>query len=490
MPDRSLTLGATKMGKNEEKFLSGLVKCLAACDGNIYFRINWLRRTLMQVGEGFDFLYNFFSSSLPAVRPGYSPRFCSAATPCLRHPVHVAAGEGVRDASGGRLHRYKVALSIFRKVYCTCTRAVDFAVKWRTMKSRNISGPLFSLSLLAIAQSSAWGQNPAADTAWQKVAGLSSAQLTVPLQPQTPGGALTAGLLTQEQQIIANFVEQAKQAKAFYTQFSTDARAASAKKIEVMATLQAAQQGSHQHLIAGLGLGGAFRADKRNSAHDRFDVALSTELLQLPGVRRGQGLRDDPISAQQVGDRLYAEFGGSDDVAGYYMNLMRTLDSTSVLSVAQKVQTLTLSKEVQDEAKLVQNRYARVGKRVEELTMLSVDGRKIDFTAIKQPTIVYFWNSASGTTDLTLLTSFKATISPGIAWIYVGLGPQPKNEKQAESVSPFSGTYIYDPSALGSAAAAALSVAQCPQFAAIANGSLVGFGDLGKLPGVIASFGH
>ncbi len=276
--------------------------------------------------------------------------------------------------------------------------------------------------------------------------------------------------------------QDADEARRFYSSYPSHVRAISAKKMEALARLSALSLGAVDAGGQTRAAAQNYRNDKRNAVEDRFDVALAAECLDLSSPARALG----GLSPQEkLADTLYAEFGGIPQVNQHYISLLRTSAPTASARVLAKLSQRTLPDDLKQEVQRAQAMVLRVGKPI-ELTLATLDGKKVDFSQSTAVTVVCFWNVWAGPHDIGLLGGFKGKVSGSVNWVYVGLGGTALSLSSLGSFTPFPGAHCHDPAGLAGAAAATLGVQQAPSIAVLApRGKLVGSGSFDQLPALL-----
>lgn len=281
---------------------------------------------------------------------------------------------------------------------------------------------------------------------------------------------------------IERLQQVAQAAKAYYSAKPDGARAAEARKWEILAELQALQLGAPDPAGRVLGAAQAFRKNRSLAAEDRFDVAFAAECTALRGP-----LSDAASFAarEKLADALHEEFGGLPQVISQYVSLLRTADPATAARIAGKLNDRQLPDGMRRDVTRALAAVLHIGKPV-ELTMSTLGGGKIDFAGSSEITVVYFWNAWAGTGDLALPAALKTKVPAAVQWIYVGLGGTAPGLAEAEAKAAFPGRHCHDPSGLAGAAAASLGINYAPGVAVLGpKGRLIGFGALENLPALL-----
>jgi hypothetical protein len=307
----------------------------------------------------------------------------------------------------------------------------------------------------------------------------------------TPIGGASGSATSPLGQEIASLQQASQAAHSFYTTYPTDARAAQAKKIEVLSALQSVQLGGTAYQSAALALASAYGADASNTTHDRFDVALTVQTLSLPAILKGQVLGDNGPVYQKLADTLYAQFGDINDSYYLYLNVMRTTDLSTSVATAQKILGMNAPTWAKAEAQIVLNRYALLGKPL-NLTVTTYGGWPLNLrTPRGKPTVIYFWSNKTGTDQLGLLKKFATSIPANAGVVYFCLEADLTKVKAARSAAPLPGIFCFEQSGLNSPEETYLGVLQLPYVYILnSQGVLTGFGRIQDLPALITSAGN
>lgn len=282
---------------------------------------------------------------------------------------------------------------------------------------------------------------------------------------------------------IERLTKDADEARSFYANYPSHARANHAKKMEVLARLSALALGADDSGGQTRAAADSYRNDKRNPVEERYEVALAAECLNVPssGGASAGGLS----SQERLAEKLFSEFGSILQVNQHYASLLRTADAATSARVLAKLNQRTLPDDLKKDVQRAQAVALRLGKPV-ELTLTTLDGKKIDFSQSTAVTVVCFWNVWAGPRDIPLLGVNKGKVAGSVNWIYVGLGGTAPTLASLGSFTPFPGVHCHDPAGLAGAAAATLAMQQSPAVAVLGpRGKLVGSGSFDQLPALL-----
>jgi len=333
-------------------------------------------------------------------------------------------------------------------------------------------------------------QHASADNDWQNLQSL----VQPPAPVSNPAGAgLQMAATPSTAQQADRFTQASQAAKAFYTTYPNDVRAAAAKKLEAVTAVESVQFGGVQNRTAALAVGSAYRADPTNPGGDRYDVALAIGAipLSLNGSLQGKRLIDNPAAFEALADKLYREFGDIDPIYHFYLGIVRTVGPADAAGLAQKIVGMNAPVWAKSEAQAVLARQALIGKPV-PVTLTTVDGQALDLrTLVGQPTAIFVWSNRTGPDDLASLARVAAAIPSGTRLIYVSLQSDLAQVAEAKALAPLPGTFCFEQPGFAGLTAHLLGVCRTPcVYVLDRQGALAGFGRVEELPVLLAATTH
>ena len=353
-------------------------------------------------------------------------------------------------------------------------------------------------SLAAFAQApAATKADPAADAAW-----LNVVELAKPLPAVKSAGAVqaakldpVAGKLTEAdlpkspvRQQIDRFQQAAQSAKDFHTKYPDNARAAEARKLEVVLALQGAQLGGEEPAPTVTQLCQAYRADQRNPVKDRFDVAVIMGTMASSQAAKGKRLVDDGAAREKLADALRDEFGDIPEVHYFYLGVARTADPATAARVARKLAKMKPAPDsVRSAAQKIVDRNDLIGQKL-DLPLTTAEGQTFNLKSLTgQPTVVFVYDAQSGTGDMAALARFRSLVpTADTRWVYIALGGIPPRATpgwKADTEMRF-----YGPSGFNNPTAERLKLQQTPYVYVLdAQARLTGFGRVEDLPALFAA---
>jgi hypothetical protein len=310
------------------------------------------------------------------------------------------------------------------------------------------------------------------DDAWEVVSKFVSARTRavgqLPIDPADPDALSQADL----------YIQASLAAATFQGRYPGDARARQAGKLEAVYALHGVQLGGGHFKATALSLGAAYRADKRNSAADRFEVGFLMEGLAFAESLQGKRFIDDGVKYEQLADGLLAELGDTAEVYGLYVSIVRTTDVTTATRVANRLLAMKKAPDwAKSQAQTVLDRSNLMGKPL-PVKLTTMGGDQIDLSvASANPTVLYFWSAADGPNAFAALDHFKASFPRDVRWIYVAVDGEPPKSDRPMAGSPLAAMHCYQRAQAGSSLTAALQVPQAP-YAFVLNraGRVAGFG--------------
>lgn len=378
------------------------------------------------------------------------------------HPASASAGENsaVANLFAARFHAFRFATSLL------------------------IAGILTNVSIaqnLPLASASA-------DQAWSALG-----QLSQPATGNSPsaGSSLTTATADPLQSQINQFIQVAQSARDYYTSFPGAAHAEEASKLEAISAAQALQLGASDPAGTLRAQADAYRQNTTKPSTDRFDVALALDLVDFAPRLRSTRLVDNGTVYADLLVSLYREFGATPQVCSQYASFFRTNELADAVAVANIITTQNFPDNLKAQARQVLARRDLVGKKL-TFSLPAEEGDPVNFSSIKNVTIVYFWNPAAGLNNLAPLAAYAGQLPSGVDWIYVALGSQrPALADVKAKTRFFPGKYCFDAASLAGAAAQTMGIQGAPYVAVIKpKGILAGFGRVENLPAVLATAGH
>jgi hypothetical protein len=283
---------------------------------------------------------------------------------------------------------------------------------------------------------------------------------------------------------IKAFLDAAAQAADFAAKNPSHAKARWAKKVEALATLDAAEAGAVEQEPRALRLGVVYRNDKSNAEDDRFEVAA--RMMDYNIVK--QNLAPDQIlkEYEKKADGLVAEFPTNAGAYGIYIGVMRFSGIDKVRQVAKKVLLAPAPAAVKAQAQDILDRANLVGQEG-QLEFTTTNGNL--FRSEKKAgsiIVLYVWTAQ--TTDLDNIFSAVTSGANGATLIGVNIDQDIKAATDAVQKFMAPGDQYVDGRGLKSPLARQLRVQDVPSVYVFGRDTrLVGFGSLGDLPALVAA---
>jgi hypothetical protein len=241
------------------------------------------------------------------------------------------------------------------------------------------------------------------------------------------------------------YIQASEAAKEFNSVFPDDARKGEAKTLEVLYALRSVQAGASHYKAVATALATAYRADKKNSDRDRFDVAFLMDGIALAEALKGKRFIDDGVRYEGLADALHAELGATNEVYGLYVSIVRTTDVTTSLRVANNLLAAPATPQwVKSQAQTAVDRSKLIGKPL-DLKLTTIGGGTVDLAQPHgRPTVIYFWHASAAPREFAALDRFKPSISVDARWLYVGLGSQAPTSDRPMASSAFAATHCFE----------------------------------------------
>lgn len=326
-----------------------------------------------------------------------------------------------------------------------------------------------------------------ADDDWTNVVALSK-----PVTVASPRGAKkTTTTLANERAQKAVVARQAAQAaKDFYTAYPTHVNAKDAKKIEALQSLLGVTDSDRIQEQSAIQTAALYRADKRNAADARFQVALLSERTQARSRMGGDVFGNDSAELRKIADKLRLEFGDIPTVFNFYLTIARGANMATAQSLATQItQWPAASTEAKTEAQTILARQSMVGQLL-RWTLPELDQKDpLDLSQQSgRPTLIYVSFFDEEGVPFAGLANVKKLLPPATQVIYLSLGATAEQVRGLKASAPVQGHFCYEPRGSVGPAAEQLYVRQTPYVYMLGRtGALAGFGPLSELPNLLAA---
>ncbi len=293
---------------------------------------------------------------------------------------------------------------------------------------------------------------------WRVILTVLAFEATCKVSAQTSGSAdeIWKALMTFGQpSASANFVDQANELRAFYTQYPTHPYVGEAKRREILALSRAALAGVIDHDQRRLSLLQDVRADTSLPDYRRFEaVAMSLQV----GVHRSQHAnRTAFLTAQEnLTKTLVDEFPNVQDGYESLVAIARESQPNSGTRIATSVaDSPNASADLRAEARIVIERFALLGTPIRPLFEGSEVVVLLGQSASK-PLVIYTWTKS--TPQALAAISKLRRIQPNVSLIGVCLDYDVQGAREAASTASLPGLQYYDARGNDSPLAKALKV--------------------------------
>lgn len=290
---------------------------------------------------------------------------------------------------------------------------------------------------------------------------------------------------------VATARSTAEAARAFHTQYPTDARAGEARKMEAISGLRGVVAADHVQELAAVAVATAYRMDRGVPAKDRLDVAVAMESQALALKVRSGAISDRGEEQKKIIQSLRAEFGPLPELDSYAVATARRSDPKTAHALASEViGSGAASVSDQREAKAIKERSKLLGKTI-NLSVPLAEGGEVNLGAERgHVTIVVVW-SPRRPEALDPLAVFGRAFPRGTQVVALALGGTETDAKRISRILPVVTKSAYAPHGPPTNSAVdALKVHLSPYVYVLnRSGVLTDFGTIGDLPVVLTRAG-
>lgn len=330
-----------------------------------------------------------------------------------------------------------------------------------------------------------------ADQAW---AALNASARPKGLARAADGKAKAVEVIKAEIKQQAALLRQTSQnARAFYTSYPSHPKAADARKLEAITALQGVESGDIAQEQSALATGKAFRENVSHPLHDRFEVALAMDRLDLSLRIKSRRARGRPDDWKAIGDKLKSEFGDIAPVYSYYMDVAATADRETALRIATEVSRSSVASGTsKGRARVIIDREGLIGKPL-TLKLTTIEGNYIDLAQHSTTaTVILAW-SPSDPSALALIKRFEKSIPTDVRIVYLAMGGTANEVRKGKDETLLPGTHCHAPSGpLARSANDGLKLQYSPLprvYVLNKVGNLVGYGRIHELPALLVNMG-
>lgn len=224
--------------------------------------------------------------------------------------------------------------------------------------------------------------------AWNELNSPRSVKVQVLNQRRSSGGG-------SQQVRAAAFLEAANDAREFASRFPQSQRVRTARKMEALNLVRAAEAGAVEVEERARSAGLRFRNDAGNDEQDRFQVAAA--MVHLEVARKRLSTNEEILAEhERRADDLLAEFPDNPEVYRMYTGIMRNTDRATAARLASKVINMASPGEIKELAQTILDQYELVGTKP-DIQFDDVDGSRFDLASLKGKIVVIeVWNGAMG----------------------------------------------------------------------------------------------
>ena len=345
-----------------------------------------------------------------------------------------------------------------------------------------LAGFLLLARVATFAQSS--NSKFAADQAWSSVDNLGKSAAVSQSVPSPKGSPQAAAA---QQQKAQNFRQTAQAAKDFYTQYPDHPQAAAAKKLEALAGLAGITDNDAGQEQSAVKVASDFRTNQSNPIADRYEVAHAMERHDVSKKLAGQHWLSSAFEAENMADRLHAEFGHYPAAYANYLTVAENLNCDRGRDVAMRILQMPAPGDVKAGAQRLLDRWRLVRKPL-DFPLTTDKGKSTTLGQLAgKLTVVCLWDGSAAPGGPPGLQDFKKNPAPDTKWVYVSLGAKVQLAKGAKPRAMPAGTTCVEPLGLKSPLAAQLKLTHLPYVLVLdENKNLSGYGRIDELPWLLA----
>jgi hypothetical protein len=374
------------------------------------------------------------------------------------------------------------------RLLATLFLAVTFA-STLSAQANNPAGPRASAGNNEGGSNAAGNSNRAGSAGddWAALSALAKSGGT-PKRGERSSRADAVALHTQQ---VADMRSVTEAARAFYTRYPTDGRAAEARKMEAIAGLRGVVAEDQAHELAAVAVATAYRVDQGVPAKDRLDVAIAMENQGLALKVRSGLVSDRGEEQMKVIRSLRAEFGPLAELDSYAVATARRSDPKTAHALASEVvrSTAVVARDMR-EAKAIKDRCRLLGHSI-NLSVPLADGGECNLgTERGHVTIVVVW-SPRRPEALDPLSVFGKTFPRGTQVVALALGGTANDAKRISRTLPVLTKSAFAPFGPATRSVGdALKVHISPYVYVLnRSGVLTDFGTIDELPDVLTRAG-
>lgn len=254
-------------------------------------------------------------------------------------------------------------------------------------------------------------------------------------------------------------------AKSFYSTYPNDPNAPKARKIEALAALRGIDDEDPVSAAAGNVVADAFRADKKNSANDRFDVAWLQERRKLAQSAKTNPAANGKPEIEKLVDKLRIE---CDDAAGAYAiygDLLRRANMDDASKLATKLLALKGTPDYLKTQAQAESARAKLKGSKATLSLTTIDNRALSTATGKgNYTLLYI----CGPTDK--LAVYSNAAAKNVQWVQVFADDTGKFDPKSAKALETGVATVYDSKGKDGSICKALGVTSIP-YVVILDGS-------------------
>lgn len=194
-------------------------------------------------------------------------------------------------------------------------------------------------------------------------------------------------LVVNQDTTAADYLTEANRWRKFSTDYPQSARAKTAKRLEAVNLIRAAQNGDHGSDTRWVDLVSELRNDQDLPSRDRYQMVVMADFLEVQ-IQPGLGALGRIAGYERVARKLIQDFPGEPGGYESMLAVARNTQPSKGRGLAQELLGTAAQNEVKNEARILIGRYELVGTNI--LDRLNHAGSSFDLNP-ELPTVIYAW---------------------------------------------------------------------------------------------------
>lgn len=340
---------------------------------------------------------------------------------------------------------------------------------------------LIAIATIGTLSAQSPGLEKSTERDWAEVVALAAASRTSDGAQRAPTPTLNGqSQATLSARLVADI------ARGFIDRNPNHLNAGDARKLEVLSALQGVSDADPQFEAKAALLAGAFRADRRNSVADRFEVALLAERVAARSGLGGSPFGSVSRELEAIAKRLRSEFGEISQVFNFYVSVARGADMATARRIAQEVLRSPSGREARAEAQSILNRDLLLNKSA-NWSLTPVGGKQVlALRTAGRTTLIVVWSPSAVSLALSTLTVVQRLLPAEAQVVYLACGGTAEQFEAQRRTATVPGAFCRSTDGANGAFLEAFQPRQTPYAVVIdRRGSVAGFGPLSTVPALL-----